>query len=110
MPRQKKSRRLKGKLNLKTGSKKDFIASEDKGKIPSKNKLAKHKKRPKSAYQKYLEQTGKSDESAGSVQQPEVVESAEQNIDSLEPQEVIKPEKKKSFDDLSGDELLDMLD
>jgi hypothetical protein len=55
MSRDKKTRRLKGKLNVKTGSKKNFILDNDMGKIPSKNKLAKHKHRLKSAYQKSLE-------------------------------------------------------
>ena len=56
MSRTKKSRRIKGKLNIKTGSKKAFIAPGDKGKIPSQNKLAKHKKnRQKSAYEKFAE-------------------------------------------------------
>lgn len=52
MSRDKKTRRLKGKLNVKTGSKKNFILDNDMGKIPSKNKLAKHKNRLKSAFQK----------------------------------------------------------
>lgn len=52
MSRDKKTRRLKGKLNIKTGSKKNFILDNDMGKIPSKNKLAKHKNRLKSAFEK----------------------------------------------------------
>lgn len=55
MARSKKTRRLKGKLDVKTGSKKSFINQGEMGKIPSKNKLAKHKNRQKSAYQKYVE-------------------------------------------------------
>jgi hypothetical protein len=52
MARTKKSRSMKDRFNIKTGSKKDFIESEKMGSIPSKNKLAKHKNRQKSAYEK----------------------------------------------------------
>lgn len=55
MSRDKKTRRLKGKLNIKSGSKKNFIGDGELGKIPSKNKLAKHKNRPKSAFQKAMD-------------------------------------------------------
>lgn len=55
MSRDKKNRRLKGKLTVKTGSKKNFIGDGELGKIPSKNKLAKHKTRLKSAFQKGID-------------------------------------------------------
>lgn len=53
MSRQKKTRRLKGKLNVKTGSRKNFIEPGQKGKIPAPNRLAKHRRQP-SAYEKFL--------------------------------------------------------
>lgn len=56
MSRTKKSRRLKGKLDIKTGSKKNFIERGQKGRIPSKNKLAKHSEKLKSAFKKHLEE------------------------------------------------------
>ncbi|WLD59582.1 hypothetical protein NFC81_07315 [Salinispirillum sp. LH 10-3-1] len=59
MSREKKSRRLKGKLDIKTGSKKNFIERGQKGRIPSKNKLAKHGDKQQSAYKKHLEEQGK---------------------------------------------------
>ena len=55
MSHSKKNRRIKGKLDIKTGSKKSFINSSELGNMPSKNKLAKHKNRQKSAYQKSIE-------------------------------------------------------
>lgn len=55
MSRKKKTRRLKDKLSVKTGSKKNFLKAGQKGRIPSKNRLAKHQ-RQKSAYEKHLEQ------------------------------------------------------
>lgn len=55
MSRTKKSRRLKDKLDIKTGSKKNFIERGQKGRIPSKNKLAKHPDKLKSAFKKHLE-------------------------------------------------------
>lgn len=60
MSHSKKTRRIKGKLDIKTGSKKSFINSSEMGKMPSKNKLAKHKNRQKSAYQKSIESQDKS--------------------------------------------------
>lgn len=53
MSRQKKTRRLKGKLKVKTGSRKNFIEPGQKGKIPAPNRLAKHQRQP-SAYEKFL--------------------------------------------------------
>lgn len=53
MSRQKKTRRLKGKLKVKTGSRKNFIEPGQKGKIPAPNRLAKHQRQP-SAYEKSL--------------------------------------------------------
>lgn len=105
MSRKKKSRSLKGKLNVKTGSKKDFIGKGEKGRIPTHNRLAKHKKRQKSAYQKYLEANNLTDTTAGNpneapkprFRRPEAEEVAQQaDSDTAE----------KGFDELSGDELL----
>lgn len=59
MSREKKSRRLKGKIDIKTGSKKNFIERGQKGRIPSKNKLAKHGDKQQSAYKKHLEEQSK---------------------------------------------------
>lgn len=56
MSRKKKTRSLKDKLTVKTGSRKNFLKPGQKGQIPSKNKLAKHTQRQKSAYEKFLEQ------------------------------------------------------
>ena len=53
MSRQKKTRSMKGKLNIKTGSRKNFIEPGQKGKIPAPNRLAKHRRIP-SAYEKFL--------------------------------------------------------
>ena len=58
MSRQKKTRRLKGKLNVKTGSRKNFIEPGQKGKIPAPNRLAKHRRQP-SAYEKFLAEQNK---------------------------------------------------
>lgn len=109
MSRRKKSRSLKGKLNVKTGSKKDFIGQGEKGQIPSHNRLAKHKKRQKSAYQKYLEANNLSDSTAGTQSKPALpryrhleTEEAEVEADSKDTY--------KGFDELSGDELLDRFD
>lgn len=55
MSRLKKTRRLKGKLNIKSGSRKNFIEAGQKGKIPAPNRLAKHDRQP-STYEKYLAQ------------------------------------------------------
>lgn len=74
MSRAKKSRRLKGKLDIKTGSKKNFIERGQKGRIPSKNKLAKHGDKQQSAYKKYLEEQQKSNsESSKTVDEEELV-------------------------------------
>lgn len=109
MPRQKKSRRLKGKLDIKTGSKKNFIATEDKGKIPSKNKLKKHKNKPKSAYQKHLDATNQKDESTG-INRPHTKASPEEAVEAKQSEELKQNSKEpKNFEDLSGDELLDLL-
>lgn len=106
MSRRKKTRSLKGKLNVKTGSKKDFIGRGEKGQIPTHNRLAKHKKRQKSAYQKYLDANNLSDTTAGApkaVQAPRFypveTEEVRQEVDTLDTD--------KGFDELSGDELLD---
>jgi hypothetical protein len=110
MSRRKKSRSLKDRLGIKTGSKKTFISKGDKGKIPSKNRLAKHKHRSKSAYAKFLEETQGKDTSAGEgpkkpgspvnskADNPE----AEAHLSLLEQDE----QDAADFDELSGDELL----
>lgn len=68
MSRQKKTRRLKGKLKIKTGSRKNFIEPGQKGRIPAPNRLAKHQKQ-RSAYAKFLAEQAKAathDENAAS--------------------------------------------
>jgi len=63
MSRSKKSRSLKSKVSLKTGSKSKILDEDgNRGKIPSKNKLSKHKKKPKSAYAKAMSEKGKNKE------------------------------------------------
>ena len=103
MSRKKKSRSLKNKLQIKTGSKRSFIASEDLGKIPSKNKLSKHKKRQKSAYQKYLEQQKLKDTSAGnpSAHQTDKRITEKNTASSDHKQQPLK----KDFEQLNDDEL-----
>ncbi|WP_108125378.1 hypothetical protein [Saccharospirillum mangrovi] len=106
MSRRKKTRSLKGKLNVKTGSKKDFIARGEKGQIPTHNRLAKHKKRQKSAYQKYLEANNLTDSTTGTppaVKPPRLYPADTEEVRS----EVDTLETDKGFDELSGDELLD---
>lgn len=108
MSRRKKSRSLKDKLNIKTGSKKDFIEKGEQGRIPSKNKLAKHKKRQKSAYQRFIESKGLKDTTAGGPRPgagtPEPIR--ETPVDHG----LRKDEDERGFDQLSGDELLDKFD
>jgi len=108
MSRRKKSRSLKDRLGIKTGSKKTFISKGDKGKIPSKNRLAKHKNRSKSAYAKFLEENRGKDTSAG---QPPVKPSVASTGDPKsapfsEPEPFDDPDT-ADFDELSGDELLE---
>ena len=63
MSRSKKSRSLKSKVSLKTGSKSKILDEDgNRGKIPSKNTLSKHKKKPKSAYAKAMSEKGKKNE------------------------------------------------
>lgn len=109
MSRTKKSRSLKGKLNVKTGSKKDFIAQGEKGQIPSHNRLAKHKKRQKSAYQKYLEANNLTDSTAGTQSKPALPRYRQHETEEA-PAEADTEETNKGFDELSGDELLDRFD
>jgi len=78
MSHSKKTRRLKGKLDIKTGSKKSFINPSELGKMPSKNKLAKHKNRQKSAYQKFIEsQSDAADKDNELTEKPESTDSQE---------------------------------
>jgi len=109
MSRAKKSRTMKGKLGVKTGSKKDFIKQGEMGKIPSHNRLAKHKKtKQKSAYQRFLEETNKKDTSSGQQTIRQRLNKIEENskVADTKPKKEEKP--KKDFSQLSGDELLDM--
>ncbi|WP_028669810.1 hypothetical protein [Saccharospirillum impatiens] len=108
MSRRKKSRSLKDRLGVKTGSKKTFISQGDKGKIPSKNRLAKHKNRSKSAYAKFLEENRGKDTSAGQgpakPQKTGVSDDPSENRSEPEPQDELDT---ADFDELSGDELLE---
>lgn len=110
MSRSKKTRTMKGKLNIKTGSKKDFFKEGEKGNIPSHNRLAKHKKRQKSAYQQFLEENKQVDTSAGQQAVQERIKKAEEKaIESDKSQQKTKEhDSSKDFDKLSGDELLDL--
>lgn len=106
----KKGRTLKERVSIKTGSKKDFIKQGEKGKIPSHNRLDKHRRsKQKSAYQRFLEETGNKDESSGLNTVKKRLETAEE---MAKPAEVTNKEKRskesKDFNRLSGDELLDM--
>ena len=111
MPRKSKSRSLKGLLGVKTGSKKDFIKQGEMGKIPSHNRLEKHKhKRMKSAYQQFLAENGLKDTSSGQNTADQRVAKAEAEAQAKTA--VVKPKKPervlKDFNTLSGDELLDL--
>lgn len=106
MSRKKKSRSLKGKLNVKTGSKKDLIGRGEKGKIPSHNRLAKHSKRQQSAYQKHLAATQGKDTSAGKASRPEARDPIESKDDTGEANSEPMEQPDASFDQLSAEELL----
>lgn len=110
MSRRKKSRTLKGKLAIKTGSKKDFYRDDEKGKIPSHNRLAKHKKnRQKSAYQQHLQAEGLTDTSAGRARLRPPLAAAEAVQQADKPKAVRKKERPtRDFDQLDSDELLDL--
>lgn len=108
MSRSKKSRRLKGKAGIKTGSKKDFIKEGELGKIPSHNRLAKHKKKQKSAYQRYLEENNMKDTSSGQSKVRERLKKVEESRKAAETKPKKEEKQKKDFNQLSGDELLDM--
>lgn len=129
MSRKKKTRRLRDKLSVKTGSKKNFLAPGQKGQIPSKNKLAKHKKRTLSAYQKHLEEQGLTDTSGQGqstekppqatdnvVQRPEVGRKKAPEMRARKPESLRKQDQEsanqgdKNFDELTGDDLWDLLD
>lgn len=107
MSRGKRNRTMKGKLDIKTGSKKSFIKDGEKGKIPSHNRLAKHKNRQKSAYQRFLEENKQKDTSAGPKFKPSIAQKAEVIEPSADKYEK-KDEPTKDFNKLSGDELLDL--
>ena len=109
MARGKKSRTMKGKLGVKTGSKKDFIKQGEMGKIPSKNRLAKHsKKKQKSAYQRFLEENNMKDTSSGQNSVEQRIKKAEVSAPSADTKPVKTEKSKKDFNKLSGDELLDL--
>ncbi|BCE02069.1 hypothetical protein [Marinicellulosiphila megalodicopiae] len=118
MSRTKKTRSLKTVNSVKTGSKSQILDNDgNRGKIPSKNKLSKHKNKPLSAYAKSLLAQGKKDESSGNAKkQPTeakiVEENIKQPIKNAQQKSDQKPEKKsnKDFKDLDGDELLDYFD
>lgn len=113
MSRAKKSRRMKGKVGIKTGSKKNFIKPGDLGKIPSKNKLSKHKStKQKSAYEKYLEETGQLDTSNGKQAIAQRIHQAKHQKVLAERDVAVKTheeerEESKDFNEMSGEELLD---
>lgn len=110
MSRSKKSRSMKDRIGVKTGSKKDFIKQGEKGKIPSHNRLAKHKKRQKSAYQQFLEDNNMKDTTSGQQAVKQRLKEAEETVStSTVETETEKPkESAKDFNQLSGDELLDL--
>lgn len=108
MSRSKKTRTMKGKMGVKTGSKKDFIKDGEKGKIPSHNRLAKHKKRQKSAYQRFLEENQMKDTSSGQNSVKQRLNKAEEIVETAEKETKKKEKSSKDFNRLSGDELLDM--
>jgi len=109
MSRSKKSRTLKARIGVKTGSKKDFIKQGEMGKIPSHNRLEKHKKnKQKSAYQLSLEETGGTDTSSGQNKVDQRLEIAEESVSAAEKVPEKKEKETKDFNQLSGDELLDM--
>jgi len=107
-------------MSVKTGSKSKILdADGNKGKIPTKNKLKKHKKKPKTAYAKFLEEQNKKDESAGHLKKTDPVNKTEetkpettraskhQKDHKNEPRVGDQP---KDFKDLDGDELLDFFE
>ncbi|MEJ2042936.1 MAG: hypothetical protein P8X89_06650 [Reinekea sp.] len=108
MSRSKKSRTMKGKLGVKTGSKKDFIKEDEKGKIPSHNRLSKHKNRQKSAYQRFLDEHKLKDTSSGQSEIKQRLKKAEENVKAAEKQTKKQEKSLKDFNRLSGDELLDL--
>jgi len=109
MARSKKSRGLKGKIAVKTGSKKDFIKQGEMGKIPSHNRLTKHKgKKLKSAYQMFLEENNQKDTTSGHNNVKQRLEKAEETAKTAETTVKRKEKTVKDFNQLSGDELLDM--
>jgi hypothetical protein len=111
MARGKKSRTMKNKLGIKTGSKKDFIKQGEKGKIPSHNRLEKHKKtKQKSAYQQFLEENNQKDTSSGQNTIQQRLNKAEEKAKAAEtkPKKVEKEKSRKDFNELTGDELLNL--
>lgn len=108
MSRSKKTRTMKDKIGVKTGSKKDFIKQGEKGKIPSHNRLAKHKKRQKSAYQRYLEENQIKDTTSGQQAVKERLKKAEETVQKADKPADKSEKTLKDFNRLSGDELLDL--
>ncbi|TXR53419.1 hypothetical protein [Reinekea thalattae] len=108
MSRSRKSRRMKDRVGIKTGSKKDFIKQGEMGKIPSHNRLAKHKKKQKSAYQRYLAENNLADTSAGQQKVRERLKKAEDTRLAVDTKQRKEDKPTKDFDQLSGDELLQL--
>ena len=108
MSRSKKTRTMKGKLGVKTGAKKDFINQNEKGNIPSHNRLSKHKKRQKSAYQRFLQENELKDTSSGQQSIKQRLKKAEENAKTADKSQQQTKKSTKDFNRLSGDELLDL--
>jgi len=115
MSRSKKSRSIKSKVNIKTGSKKALIDDRDRGKIASKNKLKKHKKRQKSAYQKHVEENQLQNEGQGTAQntqEPQTPKTVtkEHAVQTKDQHKETAQSEEKDFDQLSGEDLLDLFE
>jgi len=98
MSRSKKTRSLKSVVSLKTGSKSKILDEEgNRGRIPSKNKLSKHKKKPKSAYAKSLSEKSKSNEPAIKQAVPHPFKEALKQK-ALEESEALKSQQPKAIE------------
>ena len=105
MSRTKKSRTMKNKLNIQTGSKRAFIVQGDMGKIPSKNKLSKHKNRQKSAYQKHLEEEKNKGGTTKTVTAAPTEPKQDKPEVAVTKDQPKPPAPTKSFESLSDEEL-----
>lgn len=99
---------MKDRVGIKTGSKKDFIKQGEMGKIPSHNRLAKHKKKQKSAYQQYLAENSLKDTSSGQQKVRERLKKAEENLQKADIKQRKEDKPTKDFNQLTGDELLQL--